>query len=235
VEDTGRWSARVMVGPARGLSVFGELFRGPLLGESTLRAPSSDAAGLRLTRTGARAGGELELFGARIGVAGLRVTADTIPGVGLAPEPVGLGQPGTEATGLEVVAEIPTGWDPLTARGWYVGMDAPDWLYLPQHQGRVELVYHHMPLESGNLEIYARLEHVYRGEMLVGIPDQQPAQPTFVDAYQATNLELSIRVVTVRAFIRWQNLFHRLEQEDLPGFRRPGQNVLYGVKWHFLN
>ncbi len=237
---TGHWSARTVVGPFLNVSAFAGLFGGPLLGDGvTVRFPSPDAAGLRATRTGARVGAELALGRARIGVAGLRVTADTIPGMGLAPEPDGLGTSGAGADGLEVSARLPTGWAPLTVRGWWVGMDRPaDWLYLPAHQARATLEYHHLPLESGNLEIFARLEHAYRGAMAVPVAGQDgtaiPAL-TQVPAYRATDFELSIRVVTVRAFIRWQNLLHRLGQQDLPGFQRPGQNVLYGVKWHFLN
>jgi hypothetical protein len=56
-----------------------------------------------------------------------------------------------------------------------------------------------------------------------------------VDAVRATDLELTIRVVTVRAFVRWQNIFHRLFQEDLPGRWHPGQHIFYGVKWEFWN
>jgi hypothetical protein len=56
-----------------------------------------------------------------------------------------------------------------------------------------------------------------------------------VAAYRATNLEVSIRVLTVRAFIRWDNLLNRPFQQDVPGFNLPGQHVLYGVKWEFWN
>jgi hypothetical protein len=227
-----------VAGPLLGVSLFGELFGGPLVGDgTTIRYPSPDSGRLRVTRTGARIGADLRFGGAHLGVAGLRVSADTIPGVGLAPEPVGLGAPGADANGLELVARVPTGWSPLTAGGWYVAMDAPaEWLYLPRHQGRAELVYHHVPLESGNLEIFARLEHVYRGAMTgPADPAGGSAALALVPAYRATNFELSIRVVSVRAFIRWENLLHRLDQGDLFGFPRPGQNVLYGVKWRFLN
>jgi hypothetical protein len=220
-----------------GLSVFGEVFGGPLLGDGfTFRFPASDSAALDVTRTGARVGAELALGGIRIGVAGLHVQADTIPGMGLTPEAAGLGTAGTDANGLEVVARLPTGWSPLTIGGWWVGMDAPaEWLYLPTHQARAELEYHHLPLPSGNLELFARLEHVYRGPMTVGAGPAAGPALTRVPAYQATSFELSIRVVTVRAFIRWQNVLHRLNQQDLPDTMRPGQNVLYGVKWEFLN
>jgi hypothetical protein len=140
---------------------------------------------------------------------------------------------------VEVLARLPTLWDPLTVQGWYVGMDAPaGWLYLPRHHWRAALAYDHLPLPSGNLEIFGRLEHVFRGRMTVPGVDTTAAAPfllTDVGAYRATNLELSIRVLTVRAFLRWENIMNRREQQDLPVYRHPGQHILYGVKWEFLN
>lgn len=239
---TGDWLVRAQGGPLHGLTVFSELFRGtPPLGDgSTLRFPSAGATPLRLTRHGLRAGAELRYGDLVLAGAAIRTTADTVSGFALPIEGSLPRLEGGDATGFEVVAHLPTGWDPLTIEGWYTGMDAPaTWLYLPEHNWRAGLVYHHFPLPSGNLELFAKLEHVFRGRMRVpgaATPEAPgPAAPAAVESYRATNLELTIRVLTVRAFLRWDNIRHRGGQQDLPGFTHPGQHVLYGVKWEFLN
>jgi hypothetical protein len=250
---TGRWAGRAQAGPVLGLTVFGELFGGapPFDRGSEVLMPGAEASTLRISRDGVRAGAELHWGGLMLGGAALRTTLDTIPGFGLPFEPEGLGVAGAEADGFEVVARLPTGVDPISLQGWYVGMRPPDSsLYLPEHQWRAAVVYHHLPLESGNLEIFVRVEHVFRGRMtgpalaITGDagevepdPEPTPGLPalTEVPAFRTTNLELSIRVVSVRAFLRWENLMHRLELRDLDGYILPGQRVTYGVKWEFLN
>jgi hypothetical protein len=135
-------------------------------------------------------------------------------------------------TGFELHARLPTGWDPLRVEGWYVRMDRPaGWLYLPDDHWRVALSYYHVPLPTGNLEIRARAEYLYRGRMHV--PDAGALSQ--VGVIRSTDLELTIRVLDVHAFLRWENVFHRRFQQDLPEVFRPGQNAIYGVKWHFWN
>lgn len=239
---TGSWLLRARAGPVHGLSVFSELFNGtPLLGGGlTVRVPSSGSTPLHLTRDGLRAGAELRYRNLAVAAAALRTTADTISAFGLPTEGSLPRLPGGDATGLEVTASLPTGWHPLSVEGWYTALDAPDgWLYAPAHHWRAGLLYHHLPLPSGNAEFFVRLEHVFRGRMAVpGVASaggETAPPPVEVGSYRATNLELTIRVLTVRAFLRWENIRNRRGQQDLPGFTRPGQHILYGVKWEFLN
>lgn len=241
---TGRWAARVQAGPLMGVTVFSEVFQGaPLLADGvSIRTPATAGDPIRVTRDGIRVGAELRYGGLALAGAALRTSADLGPAFGL---PMEGSQPrlsGGEVNGIEAMARIPTGWDPVSIQGWYVGIDDPaGWLYLPRHNWRAAMVYHHLPLPSGNLEISARAEHVFRGRMLVpGVPDPDAEDvpdllPAEVGSYRASNLEITIRVLTVQAFIRWENILNRRAQRDLPGFTHPGQNVLYGVKWEFLN
>lgn len=240
---TGGWSARAQAGPLAGVTVFSEAFGGvPLLTEGhTVRVPSPAGAPLQLKREGLRAGAELSFRGVSILAAGLRTSADVVTGFGLAFEPSFPRLAGDAATGFEVIARLPTGLDPVTLHGWYVGMNAPEgWLYMPARHWRAGLTYHHLPLPSGNLELSARLEHVFRGRMAVPAVVAEGADPaefavTEVGSYRATNFELGIRVLSVQAFLRWGNIMNRLGQQDLSEFNQAGQHVLYGVKWEFVN
>jgi hypothetical protein len=236
-DPTGHWSARAAVGPFLGLRAFGEVFRGaPVFGTGAGYAlPRPDSGGVRVSRDGLRAGLQLALGGLSVGGAALRLSTDSVYGFGLPMEDRWTALDGGDAQGYELHVRIPTGFDPLSIQGWYVGMDAPGWLYTPEHHWRAGLVYHHLPLASGNLEIFARLEHLFRGRMDVFAPTDATTVTEVSDAYRATNLELTIRVVTVRAFLRWENLFHRLDQADLPAYELPGQHILWGVKWEFWN
>ncbi len=240
---TGSWTARAQAGPLVGVTLFSEVFGGaPLLdGGFTLRVPILSGEPLQVRREGVRAGAELRWRGGSVLAAGLRTTADPVPGFGLAFEPSFPILAGGEATGYEVIARLPTGWDPLSIQGWYVGLDAPEpWLYQPAHHWRAGLIYHDLPLPSGNLEIFWRLEHVFRGRMTVpGVPaegtDPSALSLAEVGAVRETNLELAIRVISLQAFVRWDNIMNRRGQRDLVQLERPGQRILYGVKWEFVN
>lgn len=240
---TERWTARAQAGPLAGVSVFSEVSGGvPLLeGGPTLRVPSPAGDPLEVRREGVRLGAEARRWGGSLLVAGLRSRTSEVTGFDLPFEAWFPRVPGGEATGLEVIASLPTGWDPVSLDGWYVAMDAPaDWLYLPAHHARGALSYHHLPLPSGNLEIFGRLEHSYRSAMSVpGVAEDESGATAFTiveaPAYRSTNLEVAIRVLSVQAFIHWENILHRPGQHDIPGFNRPGQHILYGVKWEFVN
>jgi hypothetical protein len=231
---SGRWAGSARVGPVLGLSAFGSVFgSAPGAGGAALRVRrAADSLSFALDRDGSRVGVQFAAWGGSLGVAALRIRADTVTGFGLPFDSAAGRFSGGAATGLEASVSLPTGWDPLRLEAWYVGME-PDvaWPYLPDDHWRAALVYHHLPLPSGNLELYARVEHLFRGRMAV--PGATALAET--GAYRATNLELTIRVLTVRAFLRWDNLFHRRFQQDVLGFELPGQHVFYGVKWEFTN
>ncbi|HUG39038.1 MAG TPA: hypothetical protein VMM12_01055 [Longimicrobiales bacterium] len=251
-DPTGHTTLRGRLGPLLGLSAFAELPLGEMAA-GRLLAPE-DSLVFAPVRESQRIGASFDRWGVHLGVAAVRVRTDTVAGFGVAFDPDAPRSAGGEATGFEAMAVLPTGWAPLRVEGWVVGMERPDtWLYLPDRSWRAGLVYHHLPLPSGNLEILARVEHVSRGRMttpctpILECVDVDGDRRIQVGAYGATNLELTIRVVTVRAFLRWENIFHRRFQQDLPirydpglanPFGRltlPGQHILYGVKWEFWN
>lgn len=251
-EATGRTTLRGRAGPLAGVRAFAELTLGGLPAERLLAPP--DSLVFAPIREGQRVGGSFERWGLALGAAALRLRADSVADFGVAFDPAIRRFAAGEATGVEAVVGLPTGWEPLRIEGWYVQMDAPEgWLYLPDRHWRAALVYHDLPLPSGNLEVYARAEHVFRGPMAapctapLNCVDDDGDLRRRVGSYGATSLELTIRVITVRAFLRWENIFHRRFQQDLPfgvepgqdtPFERltlPGQHFVYGVKWEFFN
>lgn len=251
-EPTGSLSARARLGPVLGFSAFGEMTLGDTPA-TRLLAPG-DSLVLAPVREGLRVGGSFDRWGFHFGAAALRLQADEGAGFGVAFDPDAPRFAAGEAPALEALAVIPTGWEPLWLEAWYLHAEPPGtWLYLPDDQWRVGLVYHDLPLPSGNLEIYSRLEHVFRGPMdtpctsLLACADTV-GDPTVarIGANATTNFELTIRVVTVRAFFRWENVFLRRYQQDLPFghparpgdgdfLALPGQRFVYGIKWEFWN
>jgi hypothetical protein len=242
-DPTGRWEGRAVLGPVLGFSAFAEVSRGgAILGEGPgLRMPATveSAPPFRVSRDGLRSGAQWTWRGLVLGAAAIRTSTDAVHPFGLRPER-GWGPTGAtgEVTGMEATARVPIPRAPFALEGWYVELDRPTgWLYTPDRQWQAALVYHHLPLPSGNLEIYTRVEHVYRGPMTAPGASEDGGTLELLDVapYRSTNAELVIRVHSLRAFLRWSNMRNRPGLVDLPGYGLPGQHILYGVKWEFWN
>lgn len=182
-----------------------------------------------------RVGAALDWRGVHAAGGGLWLQSDSIasfaPGdsVLIRPYPV------EDLAGWEVEAGIPLFWGPLRAEGWMQQwMGDVTWAYLPGRAWRVGLVYRHSPLESGNLEIFGRVEHYSRGSMLAGEPGNISTGLTPLPPLDLVNGYLQVRVLTVRAFLRWENILNTGAQ-ILPGRPAVPQRFLYGVKWEFQN
>jgi hypothetical protein len=137
-----------------------------------------------------------------------------------------------EAAGFEVRAQIP-----LPLRGSWLQGDWTGWAdtggraHLPEDSWRLALHFHRLFYE-GNLEPTLRVEAVRRGTARVPLRGggEGASLPTvYYNAY------LQIRVLDVRAFVQWDNIFHDLRGADLPGQPLPGQRAVYGVRWHFFD
>jgi hypothetical protein len=222
---------RAELGPFLGVRPFAELSGG-----KRGIAGLVDAAGhpVFLERDAFRVGAEYERGGARLGGAYVVIDADSVPAFGLPFDRSAGLFAGGEVRGWEVVGTIPLFWEPLTFEGWYTRWTGSPWIYLPAESLRGAVVYHHSPLASGNLEILARLEGHHRSAMR--IPGAGgPGAVTVVPAHTGLDFYLQIRILDVRAFLRWENITNRLYDHDFPGRLHPGQRVLYGVKWEFWN
>lgn len=250
------WGARAELEPILGVRPFVEWSSGtrgiPGIWTAMEVPGAEDAEDDDLTRTiladrailserkALRAGGELAWRGLRLGAAWNRVEADSIADFGLPFDRTGTLFPGGVVNGIEVNGRVPLLWAPLWIEGWYTRWSgAEPWIYLPQQTLRTALVYHDSPLPSGNLEISARLELSNRSGMLVPALIDPAAGPgsggryDIVPGWTSLDFYLQIRVLDVRAFVRWNNITHRLDHQDLPGRIFPGQRTFYGVKWQF--
>lgn len=222
------YSARAELGPFHGLRPFAEYSGGrrgvPFLFDVADRPVLTEQSSVRV-------GGDFQRGGLHLGGAFVAVSADSLASYGL-PFDRGFGLfPGGEATGWEATARIPLFWEPLSLEGWYARWtDAPEWIYQPSESWRAGIVYSHSPLPSGNLDILARIEGRHRGPMAVptGV-----AQTTVVPGNTVFDFYLHLRIISVWAFLRWENMFLIPEIHDFPDRNFPRQRVYYGVKWEF--
>lgn len=224
------YGVRAEVGPFLGLRPFAEL-SGGRRGVPFLR--DSDGAPVLTDRTSIRIGGDFSRGGLHLAGAFLKLSADSIPAYGL-PFDRGAGLfPGGDLTGFEVTGRIPLFWEPLALEGWYTRRwGAAPWIYLPEDSWRAALVYSHSPLPSGNLDVLARIGGRHRGAMIVPTGDGATA---FVPGHTVFDAYLQLRILSVWAFVRWENIFLRPGVQDFPGRSFPRQRVFYGVKWEFWN
>jgi hypothetical protein len=226
----GAYGARAELGPFLGLRPFAEVSGGrrgvPFLFDAEGRSVLTEQNAVRL-------GGDFQRGGLHLGGAFVSVSADSVAAYGLPfDREFGL-FPGGDASGWEVTARIPLFWEALAIEGWYARWtDSSPWIYTPGEAWRAGLVYSHSPLPSGNLDILARLEGHHRGAMAVptGV-----GETTIVPGKTVFDFYLQIRVIDVRAFLRWENMFLRPDLQDFPDRTFPRQRLYYGVKWEFWN
>lgn len=229
-EGATSFGVRAEVGPWFGVRPFAEASFGrrgvPYLRNAADRPVFTDQTALRV-------GADASFGGLHLGVAGVRLDADSLSAFGLPFDRVAFLYPGGIMDGIEITGRVPLLWEPLALEGWYTRWagNSP-WIYLPDQSFKAALVYRHSPLESGNLDLIGRLEGSYRGQMRIPTTDGTLAT---IPGISSLDLEFQVRVIDVRAFVRWNNILHRLNNYDVPGRTFPGQHVFYGVKWQFWN
>ena len=119
------------------------------------------------------------------------------------------------------------------------------WRYLPTQSYQASLNFHDTFYPTGNLEVWFDLGVQGRDPMAVpffeevevgvGEEGQVRSVPAMVPFYQSWFVRLQIRIVTVRAFIMWENFTVRQRNQDLPGRILPATRSLYGVRWTLWN
>ena len=115
------------------------------------------------------------------------------------------------------------------------------WRYLPRRSYQGSLSFHDSFYPTGNLEVWFDLGVKGRDPMTVPFSEAVETSggsisvPTLVPFYQSWFVRVQVRVVTVRAFIMWENFTVRQRNQDFPGRILPPSRSLYGVRWTLWN
>lgn len=121
------------------------------------------------------------------------------------------------------------------------GEDKEPWRYLPRQSYLASLSFHDTFFPTENLEVWFDLGVQGRDPMVVPFFDDPSGGqsaggvPAMVPFYQSWFVRLQIRVVTVRAFIMWENFTIRQRNQDIPGRIFPATRSIYGVRWTMWN
>jgi hypothetical protein len=189
-------------------------------------------------RTGVRLGAAAHVGPLSLSAARVSLEADSLVPFGFLPDREGLAAPGGRFNGIEVWTRLAL---PLNGFGLYGSLVRWDrgGLYLPERLYTGGLDYHGLPMESGNLEIWASAGVEGRDPMLTALPvEGDPTSPPVLQEVpfgQSWHAFVQLRIVTVRIFIRFENLTVRENNQDIPGRVLPGARVIYGVRWTLWN
>jgi hypothetical protein len=248
-----RWSATARAGGAAGLAAFATLSGGKralgLVQDSTRYVDHGlddfgeehiDTIGEPVFTTTSTGIGELRIGTewirgeALVGVAAIAEAAGRVVPFGLGFDD-GIGPLDVDAAkGVEARASLPLPRTNGSVRlqGWFdYWMDRGGRPYLPVEQARASLEFHDLFYE-GQLEPTLRFDLTQRGAALVPLAG---GEQTETDPYALLDLFLQIRILSLRAYLLWPNLFNYRTAFDVPGQRLPTTRLIYGVRWFFRN
>ncbi len=231
------WGVSAWTRPVHGLSLMASMDQG-VRGWWDPAAPAPDSIESRYPAqsdgTFLRAGARLTLGPLAVEGAWLRSEVDSVLPLGNRVDQGVAAFPGDDANGFMVAGSLALPVDGFQLEGSLERWDE-EGILRPAQIYRGGLTFHDVFYPTGNLEITAGAVVEGRDPMLLPIPDAVTGGPVRVPFYQSWNAHLQIRVVTVRVFIRWDNLFLRPENQDLPGRLLPRTRAMYGVRWTLNN
>ena len=198
-----------------------------------------DPPTLRLTeRKGIRLGGSYEWRGIRVSGAWLSLEVDSLYPLGLALDRSGVTVEGGERTGYEIAALIPAPWKGLSLEGAYQTWDE-DFPYMPKTTWNAALKYHDVFKETGNLELWADLGVINRDPMVIPLTETPEGEVESVlitvAKYKEWYLMIQVRIVSVRIFVRFENLATKRDNFDFPDRIQPVARSMYGIRWILFN
>jgi hypothetical protein len=196
-----------------------------------------DLPGLRFTeRSGFRAGARAEFGGLDLMAAFLVAEGDSLAPMGLPFDRDGFTTPAGRRTGVELAGRLPLDRirDGLHLRGHAHFWDAGSWRYLPERSWLGAAGWRHQGYDS-NLEIWTDVG--VRGRDAMWTPLVAEGAEGFFQAPSALSwfARLQIRVVTVRAFVHWENFTVRDDNLEFPGRPQPRTRAVYGIRWTMWN
>ena len=215
--------------------------------------------------SGSRYGAQFQWKGLSLSGALLKTESDSLFLLGLPTDRDGDTQAGGSRDGIEVSARIPIYPKGFSLVGWWQKWDQAEdmwttpkdsaaspellpetkipWRYLPRQSYQASLSFHDTFKPTGNLEVWFDLG--VRGRDPMAVPfleeievgdDVDPRMvPTMVPFYQSWFVRLQVRIVTVRAFIMWENFTIRQQNQDFPDRILPSTRSFYGVRWTLWN
>jgi hypothetical protein len=215
--------------------------------------------------SGSRYGARFDWKGFSLAGALVKIEADSLFVLGLPTDRTGSTQAGGSRDGLEVSARIPLYPRGFALVGWWQKWDQAEdvwttprdsaatpeplpeakipWRYLPRQSYQASLSFHDTFYPTGNLEVWFDLGVRGRDPMAVpfleevevGEEEDPRMVPTMVPFYQSWFVRLQVRIVTVRAYVEWENFTIRQRNQDFPGRILPATRSLYGVRWTLWN
>lgn len=188
-------------------------------------------------RTALQAGARLTLGPVDVSGRWMRVDTDSILPVGLLGARRGVPVAGDEVTGFEVSGRVGL---PLLVEGLAVTGSLQQWesegVYRPQRSYTGGLAFHNV-YKAGNLEFQASAQVQGRDPMLLPWWEGEGDAASLVEVpfHQSWDLWLQVRVLTVRIFIRTENIGLRPENRDFPERLLPQTRSIYGIRWTLWN
>lgn len=188
-------------------------------------------------RTAVRAGARVALGPLDVVGAWHRVEVDSILPIEIPGTRRGEAAPGDEVTGYEVSGRLglPILLDGLALTGSLMQWETGGF-YRPRRRYTGGVDFHDV-FKNGNLEFWASFQVQGRDAMLLPWPEtsEDPVTWTVVPFHQSWDLWLQVRVLTVRIFIRSENVTLRPFNQDFPDRLLPQTRSVYGVRWTLWN
>ncbi len=251
------WGLSARTAPRFGVSAFGSIDggeRGWRAGIDTLMAteadttiagepitdPARDPLTAFTTRDQLRMGLSWSGWGADVSAAWLRTTTDSIRPAATFLDRDGIAFAGDQATGWEAALNyrVPL-MEGLSLNASWQQWETPG-IFRPEEIYRAGLAFHRVYYDTGNFEFWWGIQAVGRSAMELPFADAvlstaDAAVPVTVPFRQSWDAYVQIRVVTVRIFIRFENLGIRDRNQDFPGRILPATRAMYGVRWTLWN
>lgn len=253
-ETTTVRGVRGWTAPVYGLSLFGGWdsgLRGARIQDPRLLVPEPDTlidpdtlppldpvpSFYTSDRTALRAGARFVLGPVDLVGAWHRVDIDSILPVDILGARAGQAVAGDETTGYEVSGRIgvPMLLDGLAVTGSLVGWET-EGVYRPLRRYTGGLAFHNV-YKAGNLELQAHAKVQGRDRMLLPWVEGEGEDASLVRVpfQQSWDLWLQVRVLTVRIFIRTENVGLRAGNQDFPDRLLPQTRSIYGIRWTLWN